>query len=777
MDVLYQYVDLYATSDFDIGETELVELKIPLKPDAGPPVNIQGKRLPINMRNKIIEHIQRMEKAGIVRPSTSSWSSPIVPVTKKDGSIRICINYQALNLKTVHNVYPLPNISEIFDCIGGCQWISVGDVIHGFHNCKVAPQDRDKTAFTVPGLGLYEFVRCPQGIQQMPSLFQNMMDLVLAGLKYKIAMGFIDDFIIFSKTFDDHLDDIKTVFERFKAAGLKFKLKKCNFACKRVEFLGHVITPEGLLVNEAKIENVRDRNAPTTVTEIQSFLGLTGYYRNFVQNYSRIARPMVDLTEKGMPFLWGDYQQKAFETLKQKLIEAPILAYPRMDLPFKLYTDSSRQGHGGVLAQDQDGKERVIAYFSKTLDVSERNYGVTDIEMAAACAAIMKFKHYLYQQPFELITDHLPLKYVFKSQQSTTSRLEKMKIKVQDYITGITVTYKPGRKHHNADAMSRFFLPQESENALTDLSELANTKPEKFCRSILFIKALVAEVTGEGAQDMPEDSRGKTLVSLSEKDQKYFESAQKALGFPTEGFTNEQLKKAQEDDPECSDILRTVIKGTTPAVKDLLRSEGNPKIRSPLPEFDIEDDLLVRVDYKWSKEKGRSYFIVIVLPQAMRAAVMKYFHNNPWAGAHQGETRTYSLIARKFWWPRMRKDIIKYCQDCISCAKFKAPSKLMKAEMHSLPKVSYPWEGICSDIIGPIEPTVRGNKFIITFTDYFTRWTEAFPLPEISAETVLRVFVEHVVCRYGCPRFLITDQGTNYMSELFKVVCDMFQIK
>ncbi len=768
MDILYKYEDLYAKDDFDIGETDLVELKIPLKEDSKVPVNVHGKRLPINMRNKIIEHILRMEKAGIVRPSTSSWSSPLVPVTKRDGTIRICINYQALNLLTVHNVYPLPNIAEIFDCIGGCNWISIGDIIHGFHNCKVAPQDRDKTAFTVPGLGLYEFVRCPQGIQQMPSLFQNMMDIILAGLKYKIAMGFIDDFIIFSKTFDDHIKHIDIVFGRFRSAGLKFKLKKCHFACKRVEFLGHVITPEGLLVNEAKIQNVRDAKDPTTVTQVQAFLGLTGYYRNFVQDYARVAKPLIDLTQKGMPFLWGQYQKEAFENLRQKLISAPILAYPMMDKPFKLYTDSSRQGHGAVLAQDQEGKERVISYFSKTLGPSEKNYGVTDIEMAAACAAIKKFKHYLQEQPFELITDHLPLKYIFKSTQVTTNRLERLKLGVLLHISKMTVTYKPGKKHLNADALSRFFLPEDPK--------LDSEKSEKMCRAILFVQAVHAATDELNNEGQEKDPRGEILIELSDKDQKYFETVQRDLGIPEKGLSNQKMKVAQKNDPECAELFEIVKAHKTPAIRELLRTEGNPKIRTPLPEFDLEQGLLVRVDYHWSSGEGRSYSLAIVLPLSLRQEIMKYFHNNPWAGAHQGEARTYSLIARKFWWSGMRKNIIQFCRNCISCATFKAPSKLIRAEMSRLPIVTYPWEGVCSDILGPIQPTVKENKYILTFTDYFTRWTEAFAIKEISAETVLRTFVQEIICRYGCPRFLVTDQGSNYMSELFKIGCKMFGI-
>ncbi len=707
-----------------------------------------------------------MEKAGIIRPSTSSWSSPIVPVTKKDGSIRICINYQALNLKTVHNVYPLPNISEIFDCCGGCKWISVGDVIHGFHNCKVAPQDRDKTAFTVPGLGLFEFVRCPQGIQQMPSLFQNMMDIILAGLKYKVAMGFIDDFIIFSRTFDEHIEHIDLVFGRFQDAGLKFKLKKCNFACKRVEFLGHVITPDGLLVNEAKIQNVRDADPPTTVTQVQAFLGLTGYYRQFVQNYAKIAKPMVELTQKAMPFIWGQHQQNAFEILKKKLISAPILAYPMMDQSFLLYTDSSRQAFGAVLAQVQEGKERVIAYYSRTIAGSERNYGVTDIEMAAACAAIKKFKHYLYEQPFDLITDHLPLKYIFKSNLAATNRLERLKLSVLTYVSRMTVIYKPGKKHQNADALSRFFFPKDPD------PEETNSKSEN--RVVLFIQA--TEQPQIEPIENENDIRGEILTELSEKDRYYFDNIKKGLGCPMVGFTIKELKEEQSKDAECAEILQNVVTEKRPTLRDLLRTEGSPKLRTPLPEYDLEEGILVRVDYQWSQNTGRTYAVAIVLPKTLKNKVMEYFHENPWAGAHQGELRTYQLIARKFFWPHMRKDIQNHVKDCISCAKYKAPSKLIKAEMQRLPTVTHPWDGICSDIMGPMNKTVRGNTYIITFTDYFTRWSEAFPLPETTAETITKIFVENIICRYGCPRFLVTDQGSNYMSGTMGVICKMFDI-
>ncbi|MCP3661980.1 MAG: DDE-type integrase/transposase/recombinase, partial [Gammaproteobacteria bacterium] len=790
--LLCQFIDIYARSDTDLGFTDIIQHRIPLKPNDSEPFFQKSRRFPINIREKLIEQIQEQEKAGLLRPSTSCWSSPIVPIMKTDKSLRICINYQGLNAKTVQNKYPLPQISEIFDALGRAKYFSKMDFVSGFYQIGMHPADVAKTAFTVPGLGLYEWLVLPMGLTGSPATFQALLDIVLAGLKFKCAFAYIDDIIVFSTTLAEHFEHLRQVFVRVRKAKLKLKLKKCKFGCKQIDFLGHVISSDGIATDALKVDKVKNARAPGTVKEVQSFLGLAGYYRQFVKGYSKIARPLTLLLHEDVSFEWGEDQQAAFDTLKTALISSPVLAYPDMDKAFILATDASRLGFGAVLSQYHGKKERPNAYASRCLQAAELNYGITELEMAAACWAILKFKHYLYGQPFVLVTDHQPLKWVFEAKEQATNRLDRLKLKVGVYITQMEVMYKRGETHTNADAMSRFFLTGVYPEPEDTAPERRDDDEVELHHDILAVstrrrgvESLPDRVNSEGELTQEASLNaglpGQPLASTPKKKAnwevepsavgKVQKKAVEAMHLVHAGFDKEVLEKIlaeQKKDWEVWTHCRFH------QCEELNGEESNfVYLAKGFEQCFISNEGVLM----WSHPEIKRSEGVVVLPRQLRDKVFKEFHDAAWTGSHQGFPRTFEKIASRYYWPGYRQEIKKKCESCRHCAQRKNPRKYTRAELTNIPLCTEPWQRICSDVMGPLPLTERGNKYIVTFTDYFTRWTEAVALPDQTAQTIARAMVDAVVCRYGAPKVILTDKGSNYLSMTFSVVCQLLGIE
>jgi len=447
---LVQNQDVFARSSEDLGHTNLVQHKI----DTGssPPIRQNPRRIPLHKREIVDREVKRMLDAGVIEACNGPWSSPIVLVSKKNGEVRFCVDFRALNEVTRKDAYPLTRIEENLDTLQGAEWYSTLDLISGFWQVEVAEEDRDKTAFTIPGTGLFRHKKLPFGLTNSPACFSRLMELALKGLQWKIAVLYLDDIVVFSPNFPSHLERLGLVLARLRDAGLKLKPSKCHLLKKRVEFLGHIVSGQGVEVDPGKVNKVADWPVPQNLTQLRAFLGLCSYYRRFIQNFSDVAKPLYTLMEKNQDFEWLDWQQEAFDTLKKLLTQAPILGYPREDCPWILDTDASNFGIGAVLSQIQDGEERVIAYASKVLNRSQRNYCVTRRELLAIVTFVKQFHHYLFGTPFLVRTDHAALYWLLRKSQPD-GQMARWIETLQNY--NMTVEHRPGRKHGNADALSR----------------------------------------------------------------------------------------------------------------------------------------------------------------------------------------------------------------------------------------------------------------------------------------------------------------------------------
>ena len=447
--LLSEFRDVFAFSNYELGKTDLIQHHIETE---GPPIKQRPYRVSEKQRQCIEKHVNDMLERNIISESLSPWSSPVVLVPKgNSGETRFCVDYRKLNKVTKRDSFPLPLIESTLDALGGSQYFTTLDLLSGYWQIEVNQESKEKTAFTTFG-GLYEFNVLPFGLTNAPSSFQRLMESVLRGLNYKIALCYIDDILIFSRSFTEHLEHIREVFLRLRSANLRLKPSKCDFATKSVKFLGHVITRDGISPNPEKISAVKNFPIPKCAKEVRSFLGLANYYRRFVNSFAKIAAPLNALLCKDKKFSWSEQCQLAFDTLKTALCESPILAYPDFSLPFSLHTDASDYAVGYVLSQKQNGLERVIAYAGRNLTPAEKNYSVTEKEGVALISGIQRFKPYLHGRKFTVYTDHSALKYLFTN-KNPQGRLARWNLILQEY--DLEIVYKQGIKNGNADALSR----------------------------------------------------------------------------------------------------------------------------------------------------------------------------------------------------------------------------------------------------------------------------------------------------------------------------------
>ena len=438
------------------GRTGLIEHTIPLNNSR--PIRQSPYRIPAAYRDEVEKELTEMLEHGMIEPTVSPWASPMVVVRKKDGTARICVDYRRLNSVTDMDAYPLPRIEDILDSIGRAKFITTLYLAKGYWQVPVSPGDRAKTAFVSP-LGLYQFTTMPFGLCGAPSTFQRLMDDVLRG-QQSFARAYLDDIVIFSCDWEEHLAHLRAVFEELREAGLTIKLRKCQFAMEECSYLGHKIGGGVVQPEQNKVEAIRQYPRPLTKKNVRAFLGLAGYYRRFISRFAELARPLTDLTRKQQPdpVQWTPACEEAFIALKKALEDPPVLHNPDFNQPFILQTDASDLAVGAVLSQKgADGLEHPVSYFSRKLLPRETRYATVEKECLAVKLSIERFCIYLTGRRFTVQTDHSALRWLDRMKDQN-ARLTRWSLALQPYQ--FDIQHRAGRKNVNADSLSRIAVDQ-----------------------------------------------------------------------------------------------------------------------------------------------------------------------------------------------------------------------------------------------------------------------------------------------------------------------------
>ena len=754
-ELLLRNQDVFSKGDLDLGRTDLVRHSINTGDHR--PIKQPYRRLPVWQQQEAEKQIGDMLEKEVIEKSTSPWASPIVLVKKKDGSTRFCIDYRRVNEVTIKDAYPLPRIEDTFDALHGAVWFSTLDLASGYWQVELDDEAKEKSAFAVRG-GLYQWKVMPFGLCNAPATFERLMERILTGLHWEILLVYLDDVIIYGKTFDEELQRLQTVFQRLRESKLKLKPKKCHLFQKKVAYLGHVVSAEGVATDPEKIEAVKFWPVPGNQTGVRSFLGLASYYRRFIEGFAALAKPLHRLTEKNSTFHWTMECQDAFRNIKERLISAPILAFPAIEGRFILDTDASGYGIGAVLSQIQDGEERVLSYASRTLNKPERNYCVTRRELLAVVYFIKKHRHYLYGREFEVRTDHAALKWLlsFKNPEGQLARWLDV---LSEYH--FTITHRAGRSHGNADGLSRGPCIQ-----CGNTEEVETQNPGKR-RRVKKEQIPDAVAENEAGPQRDETEIPETPGALRT------DAALRLLAF-VPPWPLSKVRELQLDDIAVGPLLRIKEVHEDQPTWSMI-SDWHPQAKSYWAQWNqlvIREGVLYR---KWEETDGSRVRWQMVVPRKLKDEVLEQSHTAVTAG-HFGVAKTLHRIRQGFYWTGHTCDIRSWCRSCSTCCARRAPARKHRAALRQY-LVAGPMERMAMDVLGPFPESNQGNKVVLIVADYFTKWMEAFPLPNQEAETVAKKLVEEVVCRFGVPGQLHSDQGRNFESKVMAEMCRLLGIK
>ena len=420
-----------------------------------------------------------MIQRGVITPSCSEWAAPVLLVKKKsiDGSpkFRFCTDFRGLNAATKIPVYPIPDIKSNLSLMAGSRYFTLLDIESAYWHIPIHPDDKDKTGFVTP-FGSFRYERLAYGLAGAPSTFQKIMDVTLMGLKDIYALVYLDDILIFSNTIQEHARRIRMVLDRIREAKFKLNLDKCTFAAREVAYLGHLVSANGVSPDVSKVEAIKSFPLPRTVRDVRAFLGLAGYYRSFIPNFAALSKPLTLLTRKDFKFCWSEPQQTSFDALKEALTSESVLAHPEFDKPFILSCDASNYAISAILSQEHEGKEKPLSFASRVLNQHEINYSTTEKELLAIVFGVQTHRCFLYGRKFKIITDHAALKWLITVKNHQCARLTRWVLKLAEY--DFEVIHRPGKKHINADVLSRHVaatvskLPDSSEEVAADVKPM-----------------------------------------------------------------------------------------------------------------------------------------------------------------------------------------------------------------------------------------------------------------------------------------------------------------
>ncbi|CAF4574062.1 unnamed protein product [Rotaria sp. Silwood1] len=739
--ILYQLLKQYQCL-FDTSVPSIAKLTAPPMINTGshPPVHSHVYRTDPIKQKHLTNTINEMFKHGQIEKSYASWSSPVILVKKKDGSYRFVVDYRSLNNITERDCYPLPRIDDTLNRLNGNNYFTKLDLKSGYHQIRIHPDDKDKTTF-VTSHGAFRFNVMPQGLTNSPSNFQRLMYDLLVSSRWDYTLVYLDDVVIFSRTFDQHIHHLNEILSILSSARLQLNPQKCSFVKREIDYLGHTINGQGIRPLQSNIDAILQLPIPSTPKQVHSFVQAANYYRNHIENFSKLAAPLFPYTKKNAIWIgWTDAMNNAFIELKHRLTEPPIfLNFPEDDGQFILSIDASGEGMGGVLRQMTSNGLKVIKYVSKKFNLAQKKYSTTERECLALVWCIQKLKEYIWGRPVEIETDHCPL-CSFNKKKFNNSRIDRWQVELSEYhITKIT--YKRGRCNCDADLLSRF--PYDE----SDIDDNGHPHRVRCFTSTLTSSTqpiqlnVITRSKSKAIQQSSSPTSPSATIPLSSDSSTIHHRS--IFDLYIDRIRIEQMK-----DVNLSNRIKSIL--------------AQP---DQYPHEIVDDGIL----YKVINRIDGSIIQLPWLPASLIPDVLFLYHDHPMSG-HFGVTRTFHKVREEFFFPRMYDHIKRYIRSCSACAQF----NVQRQKKPGFLQCELPPDGVFEIMQmdfwkAPVRSS-NGNQYVLIITDRLSKFVFARALPSATAAAAAEMLLEDIILKHGSIRYLQSDQGSHFRNGLLSAI-------